>query len=371
MLLAVKTKLKLTEAQKVIMSKHAGIARFTFNWGLGMWNALYKDGYKPSVYALKKFFNDTIKTDSHYSWIKEESICQKITQFAFDQLGDAFSRFFKGLGKYPNFKKKNRNDSFTIDASGRPIHVGGTRIKLPTIGWVKTFEGLPHVTIKKITISKQAASWYISFSYEQKKPEVLANRIATGADLGISALVTLADGTSFDNERAFYRYQDKLAALQRRLAKKEKGSSRASRLKNEIAKLHQRISNIRKDTIHKMTNYICKNHAVIGIEDLNVSGMLKNGKLSKALSDASLYEIGRQIKYKGEKFSCFVHIVDRFFPSTKKCPQCGAIHDMPLSKRVYECTVCGWTENRDKSAAINLMNEAIKACGTGTQDTDG
>jgi putative transposase len=166
LLLSIKTKLKLTKDQETIMSKHAGIARFTYNWGLATWKRLYEDGFKPNKYILKKFFNNHVKPE--LDWIKEKGICQKITQYAFDNLGDAFSRFFGNKSDYPNFKKKGRNDSFTIDASGKPIPVGGKSIKLPTIGWVKTYEGLPHTTCKSITISRTADSWFIAFAYEQE-----------------------------------------------------------------------------------------------------------------------------------------------------------------------------------------------------------
>jgi putative transposase len=124
------------------MSKHVGIARFTYNWGLATWNALYKSGYKPNHLILKKFFNNEVKPA--LPWIKEKGICQKITEFAFDYLGKAFKNFFAQRAKYPKFKKKDRHDSFTINAGGKPIRIGGNRIKLPTIGWVSTYEGLPH-----------------------------------------------------------------------------------------------------------------------------------------------------------------------------------------------------------------------------------
>ena len=120
------------------MAKHAGIARFTYNWGLATWQDLYNNGLKPNKYLLKKFFNNHVKPE--LTWIKEKGICQKITQYAFDNLGESFQRFFKGQSKYPNFKKKGKNDSFTIDNGGKPIPVGGTSIKLPTIGWVKFYE---------------------------------------------------------------------------------------------------------------------------------------------------------------------------------------------------------------------------------------
>jgi putative transposase len=165
MLLSIKTKLKLNKSQKQLMAKHAGISRFTYNWGLAAWKDLYESGLKPNKYILKKFFNNHVKPE--FTWIKEKGICQKITQYAFDNLGNAFDRFFQKLGEYPQFKKKGRNDSFTIDTGGKPIPVGGSRIKLPTIGWVRTFEGLPKTTCKSITISRIADDWLIAFAYEQ------------------------------------------------------------------------------------------------------------------------------------------------------------------------------------------------------------
>lgn len=153
MLLSVKTQLKLNFKERVLMSKHAGIARFTYNWGLATWQSLYKDGYKPNQRLLRTFFNNHVKTNPDLSWLKEKGICQKITEFAFENLGDAYQRFFKGLADYPNFKKRSKSlGSFTINSGGKAISVGGTRVKLPTIGWVRTYEGLPHTTTTKFTI---------------------------------------------------------------------------------------------------------------------------------------------------------------------------------------------------------------------------
>jgi len=191
-LLSIKTKLKLTSAEKQLMSKHAGIARFTYNWGLATWQNLYQDGLKPNKYILKKFFNNHVKTE--LGWIKEKGICQKITQYAFDHLGNAFDRFFKGLGAYPNFKKKFQHDSFTIDASGKSIPVGGVRTKLPTIGWIRTFEGLPNVTTSKVTISRIADDWYLSFAYEQPEQVTIKQHEVVGVDLGVKTLATLSTG---------------------------------------------------------------------------------------------------------------------------------------------------------------------------------
>ncbi len=200
------------------MSKHAGIARFTYNWGLATWKSLYQDGYKPNKYLLKKFFNNEVKP--HLEWIKEKGICQKITQYAFDQLGVAYDRFFKGDGGYPRFKKKGQNDSFTIDASGKPILVGGLRLKLPTIGWVKTYEGLPHTTTTKLTISRIADDWYIAFAYEVETESTPKSADVVGVDLGVKELATLSTGVVFPNPKAYKKNIQKLKRLSKALARK-------------------------------------------------------------------------------------------------------------------------------------------------------
>ncbi|MBF2016836.1 MAG: IS200/IS605 family element transposase accessory protein TnpB [Rivularia sp. T60_A2020_040] len=356
MLTSIKTKLKLTSDQKILMSKHAGISRFTYNWGLETWQALYRSGLKPNHLVLKKFFNNHVKPV--LTWIKEKGICQKVTEFAFDNLGKAFKNFFDKRGNYPRFKKKGFNDSFSINAGGKPIPIGGTRIKLPTIGWVSTYEGLPHTTTKKLTISKIAGDWYISCSYEIEAQPTSKKETYVGVDLGIKTLATLSTGIIFINPKALKKAKKKLSKLQRQLTLKVKGSNRYKKQKLRISKLHRRIANIRKDATHKATTFICKNHAVVALEDLNTSGMLKNHKLAGAISDANFYEFRRQIEYKVVRYGVQVIFVDRFYPSTKKCSNCGEIKPMSLSERVYVCEKCHHTADRDLNAAKNLENYA-------------
>ena len=253
MLLSIKTKLKLNKSQATVMSKHAGIARFTYNWGLATWSYLYKDGVAPNKYLLKKFFNNHVKPE--FTWIKETRICQKITQYAFDNLGDSFSRFFSKKGGYPNFKKKGHHDSFTIDAGGKPIPVGGTSIKLPTIGRVKTYEGLPHTTCKSITISRTADSWFIAFAYEQSHEPTVKCHEVVGVDLGIKTLATLSTGVVFSNPKYYKTHLSKLCRLSKELSRKENGSSNRFKAKHKLAKHHAKIANLRKNTLHLITTY--------------------------------------------------------------------------------------------------------------------
>lgn len=353
---ALKTKLKLTDTQAVLMAKHAGIARFTFNWGLATWRTLYCEGLKPNSLVLKKFFNNHVKPV--YPWMKEPGICQKVTQYAFEHLGRAFGSFFSGKTGNPKFKKKGQHDSFTIDSSGRPIPVGGSRLKLPTIGWVSTYEGLPHVTTKKFTISQEAGNWYISFTYEIE-PKVTPKSIDfVGVDLGVKQLATLSSGLVIANPQALRKARQKLARLQRQLQRKLHGSQRYQRQKLRLAAAHQRVKNIRLDATHKATTYICKNHAVVAIEDLNVSGMMANHKLAGAVADANFSEFRRQIEYKAQRYGSCVVLVSRWYPSTQLCSNCGQQQPMSLNARVYECSACGFVADRDFNAAVNLAQYA-------------
>jgi len=318
MLLSIKTKLKLSKNQSIVMCKHAGIARFTYNWGLATWQELYKDGLKPNKYI----------------------------------------RFFSGKGGYPNFKKKGDHDSFTIDAGGKPIPVGGKSIKLPTIGWVKTYEGLPHVTCKSITISRTAESWFIDFAYEQEHEPTIKQQEILGVDLGVKELATLSTGVVFPNPKHYKTNLEKLRRLSRKLAGKVKGSNNRNKAKIQLAKHHARVANLRKDTLHQITTLLCKNHAKIVVEDLKVSGMLANHKLAQVIADCGFHELKRQLEYKAKKFGCEVIIADRWFPSSKTCSNCGHTQDMPLKERTYNCTSCGYSMDRDLNAAINLSRLA-------------
>ncbi len=335
------------------MSKHAGIARFTYNWGLATWNDMYKSGVKPNKFILKKFFNNYVKPE--YTWIKEKGICQKITQYAFDHLGKAFDRYFKKLAERPTFKKKGKHDSFTIDAGGKPINIGGIRIKLPTIGWVKTYEGLPHTTSKSITISRIANNWFIAFAYEVDAQPTTKQHEIVGVDLGLKTLATLSTGVVFPNPKYYLKQLSKLQRLSKQLCRKQKGSNNYVLAKNKLAKLHAHIANLRKDTLHKITTYLCKKHAKIVVEDLNVSGMVKNHKLSQSTSDCSFYEFRRQLEYKCKKFASTLIIAPRFYPSSKTCSNCGDKKSvLKLSQRIFDCDNCGFSLDRDLNAAINL-----------------
>lgn len=182
-----------------------------------------------------------------------------------------------------------------------------------------------------------------------------------GVDIGISALATCSDGTKFSNVRAYRKAQSRLKFLQRALCRKQLNSKNRQKARLRLAKAHRRVANIRLDAIHKLTTHLAKNHGTIVIENLNVSGMLKNHRLASAIADSGFYEFRRQLDYKAERYGSKVVIADRFFPSSQLCSRCHHKQKMPLYVRTYECQSCGFEADRDFNASVNLENYTITA----------
>ncbi len=351
------------------MAQHAGYSRWCYNWGLSLWNQAYKNGYKPNARKLREVF--TNHTKPLYPWMK--NLSSRVYQYAFINLGEAFKRFFQGLGKHPKFKKKGRSDSFTIDNCGKPIELNGWNHKLPFIGLVKTYEPI-EATTKKITISRLAGDWYLSCSWEFTPTPTPKTTEVVGVDLGIKTLATLSDGKVFESVKSYRKFEAKLSRQQYINRNKIIGSANCKKAQLKIAKLHTKIANIRKDALHKLTTYLAKNHGRVVIEDLNVRGMLANHKLAKSIADQGFYEFRRQLEYKTLAYGSELVVVDRFFPSSKTCSNCGHVQDMPLNVRTYDCPDCGISIDRDLNASINLRNAVgltVNACGRSAADGSG
>ncbi|MTJ12125.1 IS200/IS605 family element transposase accessory protein TnpB [Anabaena sp. UHCC 0187] len=376
MLLGFKTELKVSKQQRLLLAQHAGVARHSWNQGLALCQQVIihnrtnpDDKIKfPTAIDLHKWLVAAVK--STHPWYYEVSKCAP--QYALRHLSDAFKSFFKKVKGFPNFKKKGRHDSFTLDGA---IHIDQKKVRVPVIGWLKTYELLPFgYKPKSVTISKQADRWFISWKIELETNETPKKQEFVGVDLGINHLAILSTGEIFDGAKSYKRYESKLARMQYLNRHKQVGSNNYRKAQIQIARLHQKIANIRKDTLHKITTYISKNHAVIGIEDLNVSGMLANGKLSKAIADMGFYEFRRQLEYKTQLYGSKLVIVDRFYPSSKTCSSCGEKKSsLSLSQRVFTCEICGFECDRDVNSAINLEKEAVRltvlACGLDSADT--
>lgn len=361
MLLGFKTELKVNNTQRILLAKHAGVARHAWNWGLSLSKKILDNNKSnpeekikfPTAIDLHKWLVALVKPE--YPWYYEVSKCAP--QYALRHLRRAWDDCFRKIKKPPRFKKKGKLDSFTLDGS---ITVEQNRIKVPRIGWLKTYERLPQeVNPKSVTISKRANKWFISWKVEIQQQQIAPSDKPVAADLGLLRFATLSTGEEIHSPRPYKQLEKKLAKLQWRNRYKVVGSANWKKAQNKIAKLHYRISCIRSDFLHKLTTRLAKNHSHCVIEDLNVRGLIKNHKLSKAISDSGWSEFRRQLEYKTKIYGSELVIADRFFASSKLCPKCGHKKDrLPLNVRVYDCndTNCNWIADRDYSASLNLLN---------------
>lgn len=345
------------------MIQHVGVARWAYNWGLTRNKEHYEvtGKYLSAIDLNKELIS--LKHTEEYSWIKRVSKCAP--QNALRHLDTSFKKFFsrckRGEHKkgFPKYKSRRRSkDSFKIEGCLRilPKH-----IRLLRIGNVRLREldYLPDdARITSATITREAGRWFVSVKYDMAAPAMSFNQTeSVGVDLGLKHLAVMSNGEVLPNPRTLRRYELRLSRLQRNLSRKKKGSNNRSKAILKIQKLWFRIRCTRNDYIHKFTTAITKQYKQVVIEDLCIKGMMSLRPLAKSVSDARLYEIRRQLEYKGKWYGCDVILADRFFPSTKLCSNCNNKKDsMSMSSRTYECDTCGFTQDRDLNAAINLKN---------------
>lgn len=362
MILAHKIRLNPTTEQEQHFRQCLGIARFTWNWALAEWDRQYAAGEKPSVKGLKLQLN-AIKGDQ-FPWMYDVS--KSVSEYALMNLGKAFDNFFRGVKKgdavgYPKFKsKRNPVQSFTI-ANDR-IKVAGHALSIQKCpGSVNMAEPLRFTgKINAVTISRTADHWYASISVDVGIVEVEPSGTSVGVDLGVKDLAVTSDGEVFENQKALRSNLDKLANLQRHLVRKVKGSFRWQKLKLQVARLQERIANLRRDASHKLTTYLCQKYGHIAIEDLHIAGMLKNRKLARAIADCGWAEIRRQLEYKGKLYGAIIDAIDRWFPSSKTHNKCGYINkDLTLADRVWLCPLCDELVLRDENAAQNILTYSL------------
>ena len=365
MILAHKIQLDPNNFQRTYFAKACGVARFAYNWALAEWDRLYKLGEKVSEGELRKRLN-AIKRES-FPWMLEVTKCAP--QLSIMNLGTAFKNFFAGRAKYPIFKKKGQHDSFEI--SNDQFKVKGSTIRIPGLGWVRMTEELRFVgKIIAATVSRTADRWFVSIQVEmpERAPIHQGKNQAVGVDLGVKNLATLSDGEYVEGPKPHTVLLKRLRRLNRSLSRKKKGSRNFTKATKRLARLHARISNIRKDALHKLTTDLTQNYSHIGIENLNVSGMTKNHRLARSINDMGFFEFRRQLEYKSTITGSVIVVADSFYPSSKTCSACGhKIDELPLSVRLWTCPECQTEHDRDVNAAINLKNMAVSstvtACG--------
>jgi len=374
MLLVHKIELAPNNHQRAFFARACGVARFAWNWALDEWKRQYEAGEKPNEAALRRQLN-AIKKDE-FPWMLE--VPKSAPQQAIKDLGAAFGHFFRRLkqgGKpgYPRFKKRGIHDSFRADngppAAGKDaVAVDGRRVRVPKLGWVRMREPLRFQgQVKSLVISRKLDRWFAAIAVETEALPHASRKNhggAVGVDLGIKALATLSTGEVVTGPKPHRAKLRRLARLSRSLSRKKKGSANREKARRKLARLHRQIADIRNDAIHKLTTRLVLEYDLIGVEDLNVRGMVRNRHLARSIMDQAFHEIRRQLEYKAGWYGAQVVVADRFFPSTKMCSGCGAVHDMPLAARTMRCG-CGLEIDRDLNAAINLERYASTASSAG------
>ena len=384
MLKSYKTEIKPTPEQKQIINRTIGVCRFVYNFYLAHNKKMY-DKEKRFISGMdfsKWLNNEFIPNNQEYKWIKDAS--SKSVKQSIMNADRTFRNFFKGKSHFPKFKKKNKSDVkmyFVKTDAKVVIPCERHRIKIPTLGWVQLKEKgyIPtnpntHI-IKSGAISCKAGRYYVSVLVEQEetvKPTL--NDFGIGIDLGIKDFAICSNGKVYKNinkSSHMRKLEKKLKREQRSLSRKYESykkinnnlkgvATRQNILKQKlkVQKLHQRLDNMRTDYINKVISELVKTKPMwITIEDLNVSGMMKNRHLSKAVAQQKFFEFRTRLFAKCNEYGIELRIVDRFYPSSKTCHCCGSVKsDLKLSDRIYHCKECGYTEDRDYNASLNLRD---------------
>jgi len=353
-----KFRIEPTSEQIVLLSKHFGACRFVFNKFLHE----RKEKYLNEKTSLNYYDNartlTDLKKEEDFDWLKE--INSQSLQSAIRNLDSAYKNFFNKKNKFPRFKSKYDKQSFKIPQN---VLINEGKLVIPKfkegvkINLHRKIEGeILFATITKSTTGK----YYVSITCEVNHKPFDKTGSKVGIDTGIKDLAILSDGKTYENIKVLKSKLKKLKYQQRQLSKKQKGSNSRQKQKIKLSLTHEKITNIRKDYLHKISTEIVKNHDIISVEDLSVKNMMKNHKLSQSLSDVSLGMFYKMLEYKSKwNDKSFVKI-DRFFPSSKTCSNCGWIYqDLNLSIREWTCNSCNEHHDRDLNAAKNILKQGI------------
>ncbi|CAH0255014.1 hypothetical protein SRABI118_03071 [Massilia sp. Bi118] len=368
MLTAHKIALDPNNVQATYLARTAGTARFAYNWALAEWQRQYAAHQAdpsqppPSQLSLRRHLN-AIKREA-FPWMLE--VTKNAPQMAIIQLGEAFKNFFAHRARYPKFRKKGRDDRFSL--TNDQFCVEGKRIHIPKLGWVKMREQLRFSgRIVSATVSRRAGRWHASITVDTADPILpqAETQGAVGVDLGVSRLATLSTGETWTGPKALRSLLDRLRRLSRALSRKVKGSRNRAKAKAQLAKLHARIGDMRRDSLHQLSSSITRRFHTIGIEDLNVKGMLGNRHLARAIADMGFHALRHQLEYKAAWRGAKIVVADRWYPSSKTCSCCEyRLETLPLGVRRWRCPGCGEEHDRDLNAAVNLKNLAVSSTAT-------
>jgi putative transposase len=367
-------RLNPTPEQAVYFRKACGVARHAYNWALARWKDERAAGKWANTRDLKAEYNK-IKGEQ-FPWCYEVTKCAPEQEF--NHLGQAFANYWRMKkegtlptlkhprkdgeeGGFPRFKSKKR-DRLSFYLANDKFAVDGHTIRIPKLGTVNMTEALRFQgKITSAVVSSRSGWWIVSISVEIKQEVPIHTGQAVGIDLGIKAFATCSDGVVFENQKHYRQSLGRIKGLSKGLSRKVEGSQNWWKQSRKLAKAHDRVACQRQDTLHKMTTHLARTYALIGLEDLNTKGMLANHRLAQAVSDASFFEVQRQLLYKTEQYGGYVQVVSRWYPSSKTCHTCGWIkQDLTLDDRAWRCEQCSVVNERDFNASLNIRDEALR-----------
>ncbi len=364
-----KTELDPNNKQITLLKQFAGCARFAWNWALAKEQEFYNKNL-PFHHAkdLHIIWVVVKHNNKDLWWVQNIHSC--IPRDVFRDLERAYKDFFSEKKNHPRFKKKKFGfGTFRIN---QKIKIDSNRVYVPKIGWIKIKESdyIPQKKCCYITISEKLGRWYVSVTFEENINSTPIAGPKIGVDLGIKILAITSENIIYENPKILSKYSIKLNRIHREVSRKKKGSNNWKKSVMKLGKVYQRIQNIRKDNINKITTSLTKTKSVIVVEDLRIRNMtIKNKTINKSLLDVGMYEFRRQLTYKTQWYGSKLVIAQRKYPSSKKCSRCGNIKKyLELNERIYHCFVCGLITDRDLNAAINLskladgLSESENAC---------
>lgn len=378
MLRAIKIRLYPNKEQELKLNRVLGCYRFVYNQTLARKQQEYTDNKKSlGLKELSKYFHNELLKDEQYSWLKEENT--KIMKQAIRQMLSAYERFFKQHNGFPKFKSKKDKQSalFPLEAISKKNTFETRKITLtqPLKDIRFRCSDLNHNRlrlyrdgIRSATLSKtKSGNFFLSISIELPNEEVVKFKLTNehvGIDLGVKDFVITSDGEVFENKHFYKSQEQKIAKLQHQLSKKQKDSNNRNKARIKLAKAFEKLNNQKENYIHSVVNELLTYYDIIFMEDLNVSGMLKNHKLAKVIQEVGFYRFKSILVDKAFNNGKQVIFVDRFYPSSKICSVCGyKKHDLKLSDREWTCPQCGTYHDRDINASINILHEGERIIG--------
>ena len=367
MLKSYKYKLKPSEEQIVLLNKHFGSIRFTYNFFLNERKKEYEINKNTINYYDNAKSLTELKKQEEFSWLNE--INSQSLQDSLKNLETAYKNFFRFKKGFPKFKSKHDKNSFCIPQF---VKLENGKLKIPKFKepidliLSRSFVGI----IKQATISKTSTNeYFVSILVETEHNKFPKTGKSIGVDLGIKDFVITSDGYKYKNNRYTKTYAKKIKEHQQHLSRKTKNSNRYQKQKIKVATIYKKITNSRIDNLHKVSTELIKKYDLIVLEDLNIKGMIKNHKLSKHISDVSWAKFVTMLTYKAEWNDKKIVKIDRFFPSSKTCNCCGYINqNLKLDIREWICPSCKTKLDRDLNASINILKEGYKQISSGTDD---